>query len=450
LDTTPNLQLPFILPSQAQKHVTHNEALRTLDAVVHLAVAGRSLPSPPAEPEDGERHIVGADATGEWAGHTGQVAAFQDGAWAFYPPGEGWIAWVADEETALVFDGSNWTDFTGLKSVNPAALVGVNATADAINRLAVKSDAVLFSHDDATPGTGDLRLKLNKASSGGTASLLYQSGWSGRAEIGLAGDDDLHVKVSPDGTTWNEAIVVSRANGSVSLPATAPVAAPFNLLKDAGRFAGSPEPQTVTITGFVAPTYVSATNGAAIAQGPKFIHNNTDYGGSAGALHADVKALMEKLRDPAYRRYGVEFHTLAITAGSGTSTARVINGVTHYLPFALLAVPVPPQLSFNCHILVRTGSIGLPPGSGGQSSLYVDGVRYTTAQQIAPADGWRQVTRLFNRDSRQFEGYDNIMHNIFATPGTEFLLAAPVLTPGAMPMSPSRYYGVVPSLEAWR
>ena len=31
-DTTPNLALPFILPAQAQKHVTHNEALQRLDA----------------------------------------------------------------------------------------------------------------------------------------------------------------------------------------------------------------------------------------------------------------------------------------------------------------------------------------------------------------------------------------------------------------------------------
>jgi hypothetical protein len=35
MDQTPNLKLPYILPSQAQKHVTHNEALRLLDAVVH-------------------------------------------------------------------------------------------------------------------------------------------------------------------------------------------------------------------------------------------------------------------------------------------------------------------------------------------------------------------------------------------------------------------------------
>jgi len=449
LDITPNLELPFILPSQAQKHVTHNEALRRLDAVVHLAVAGRDLASPPAEPEDGERHIVAADAAGEWTGHTGQIAAFQDGAWTFYPPGEGWIAWVAGEETALVFDGSAWAGFTGLKSVNPTPLVGVNATADAINRLAVKSDAVLLSHDDATPGTGDMRLKLNKASAGGTASLLYQTGWSGRAEFGLAGDDDFHLKISADGAAWREALVVDRATGEVSLPATPPIANSFNLLKDAGRFAGSPEPQGVAAPSFSAPAYVQPTNGASISAGPKYIYNNTTYGGSAGDLDADVDALISKLKDESYRRYGVEFFVMQITAGSGTGTARVINGVSHYLPFATPQLPLPRELTINCHVLVKSGSLGCAIPSD-PNWLYLDGQRYTEAQQILPADGWRQVTRRIAFDPRRFLGYNNLVHQIFATPGTVFYLAALTVTPGLLPIGAGRYYGVVPSLEAWR
>lgn len=44
---TANLKLPYILPSQAQKHVTHNEALRLLDGIVQLAVLGRDLTVPP-------------------------------------------------------------------------------------------------------------------------------------------------------------------------------------------------------------------------------------------------------------------------------------------------------------------------------------------------------------------------------------------------------------------
>ncbi len=42
MDQTPNLKMPYILPSQVQKHVTHNEALRLLVAVVHLSVKSRN------------------------------------------------------------------------------------------------------------------------------------------------------------------------------------------------------------------------------------------------------------------------------------------------------------------------------------------------------------------------------------------------------------------------
>lgn len=203
MSTTPNLDLPYILPSQAQKHVTHNEALRRLDAVAQIAVSRRDLAEPPATAEDGERLIVAAPAGGAWAGQEGRVAAWQDGAWAFFDPRAGWLAWIEAEEALAVFDGAAWTSpLPPPVSLNPAPLVGVNAVADATNRLAVKSDAVLLSHDDATPGTGDMRLTLNKAGASNTVAQVYQSGWSGRAETGLAGDDDFHVKVSPDGATW--------------------------------------------------------------------------------------------------------------------------------------------------------------------------------------------------------------------------------------------------------
>ncbi len=44
------LALPYIQAAQAQKHVTHNEALRILDAVVQLSVAGISNTPPPRAP----------------------------------------------------------------------------------------------------------------------------------------------------------------------------------------------------------------------------------------------------------------------------------------------------------------------------------------------------------------------------------------------------------------
>lgn len=216
-ENSPNLNLPYILAAQAQKHVVHNEAIRAIDAVVQLSVLDRNLAAPPTGPADGDRYIVAASPSGAWAGHAAKIAAWQDGAWQIHMPREGWVAWIADEDVLVVWSGTDWLTAGGggSTSLNPATggMIGVNATADATNRLAVASPASLFNH----AGTGH-QLKINKAAAGDTASVLFQTGFSGRAEFGLAGDDDWHVKVSPNGSTWHEALVVDRATGRVTFP----------------------------------------------------------------------------------------------------------------------------------------------------------------------------------------------------------------------------------------
>ncbi len=223
MDATPNLGLPYIMAAQSQKHVTHNEAIRALDAVVQLSVLDRDLSTPPGSPADGARYIIAASPTGAWSGHAGSVAAHQDGAWMVYAPSQGWIAWVADEDIAVVWSGSAWVALTtgegGGGDPDPTPdfeTVAINgATADTTNRLSLNSEASLFNHD----GDGH-QIKINKATAADTASLLYQTGFSGRAELGLAGDDDFHFKVSADGSTWNEAIVIDKDTGEVAFPNT--------------------------------------------------------------------------------------------------------------------------------------------------------------------------------------------------------------------------------------
>ena len=110
-DITPHLLLPYILASQAQKHVTHNEALRLLDAMVQLSVLDRTRTTPPASPADGDRHIVTSGATGLWAGWDLNVAFWVDGVWMRLVPRPGWLAWIADEAAFVVWDGSSWATF---------------------------------------------------------------------------------------------------------------------------------------------------------------------------------------------------------------------------------------------------------------------------------------------------------------------------------------------------
>ena len=107
-DITTHLLLPYILASQAQKHVTHNEALRLLDAMVQLSVLDRTRTTPPASPVDGDRHIVASGATGLWAGWDLNIAFWVDGVWVRLVPRPGWLAWIAEEAVFAVCNGSSW------------------------------------------------------------------------------------------------------------------------------------------------------------------------------------------------------------------------------------------------------------------------------------------------------------------------------------------------------
>lgn len=100
--------LPLLSAGQAQKEVTHNEALLTIDRQLHLAVESRGLESPPAAPIAGSAFIVAAGAGGAWAGQSGKIASFDGFGWHFAAPVKGCLAWVADEAAFSVYDG-DWS-----------------------------------------------------------------------------------------------------------------------------------------------------------------------------------------------------------------------------------------------------------------------------------------------------------------------------------------------------
>lgn len=212
-DLSANLALPYLAAAQAQKHVTHNEALAILDAVVQLAVASRAETVPPADPVPGARYLLPAGAAGAWAGQGEGMLALWDGtAWRFLAPGPGWRAAVLDEAAELLWDGSAWQE-RPLPAQGQMEMLGLNAAPDAVNRLAVAAAATLLGH----AGAGH-QLKISKAAAGETGSLLFQTGWSGRAEFGCAGSDDVSLKVSQDGAAWVTALGVAAASGAVHLP----------------------------------------------------------------------------------------------------------------------------------------------------------------------------------------------------------------------------------------
>ncbi len=267
MSDSPHLTLPYLAGAQAQKHLTVNESLSLLDGLIHLSVISRATATLPATPLDGDRYLIAASPTAEWTGHAGQLALRMEGAWRFLAPREGWRMWVADENAFLVFDGATWvasgsgggaswgtitgtlstqTDLqTALNAKAPAShthpssqitdfqnlpMLGVNATADTTNKFSVNSGAALFNHAGA--GT---QIKINKNAVADTASFLFQTGFSGRAEIGTTGDNNLHVKVSADGSSYFESLLINGTNGLATMrsgfaiePAAAEPTTPVN------------------------------------------------------------------------------------------------------------------------------------------------------------------------------------------------------------------------------
>lgn len=210
-DLSARLSLPYILPAQAQKHVTHNEALARLDLLVQLVLEGVDVNTPPASPAQGDVVAIGGAPTGDWAGQAAGTLASWDGtAWVFIPPQEGWVAMDNTSASLRYWDGTAWAAPSEADLSNITAL-GINTSADATNRLSVASNATLLTHD----GSGH-QLKLNKAATADTASLLYQTNWSGRAEMGTAGNDDFAIKVSADGSSWVTALQFDGATGTAS------------------------------------------------------------------------------------------------------------------------------------------------------------------------------------------------------------------------------------------
>ncbi|KKL65986.1 hypothetical protein LCGC14_2149530, partial [marine sediment metagenome] len=250
-------------------------------------------------PAEGEIHALGPAPQGVWAGHPDTLAAWSGGAWVFIAPRDGWRAWGRAEQALYLRRGGVWADIGGLIALENVAGVGIGTQSDAVNRLTVAAPATLLSHEG-----GGHQLKINKATPGDTASLLYQTGFSGRAEIGLAGTDELAIKVSADGTQFTEALRVPGDTGRPVLPQGATVE---------GSVTGTAVTQTPT----------DATEGRLLKVG--------DFGLGTPAGQAPPIAVLNTATTPGQYAYGAatanapssQGGTLAVTRSSAQSLRQV-------------------------------------------------------------------------------------------------------------------------------
>ena len=210
---SPALGLPYIMPAQALSYITHNEALRALDVYVQTRILSRSRLEPPTDPNDGDTYIV-PDPQGDWPAPPSTVLRYQEGGYQPYTPYAGWSVWLHDENQYLHYDGTAWQalerDGADLSALTQ---LGINATADETNRLAIASDAVLLNHAGSSH-----RCVVNKSSAEDTASFIFQSGFQGFAEFGLLGSQDFALKTSENGSDFQEVFHVDAATANLRLP----------------------------------------------------------------------------------------------------------------------------------------------------------------------------------------------------------------------------------------
>lgn len=105
---TAQFGLPMVMPAQAQKHVTVNEAFARLDAVAQLRVISSSLQWPPESSAEGASYLVPSGASGEWQDKAGQIAVWSNGGWIYLEPKVGWRAWDESVAGHTMYDGTGW------------------------------------------------------------------------------------------------------------------------------------------------------------------------------------------------------------------------------------------------------------------------------------------------------------------------------------------------------
>ena len=107
-DDSPRWALPMLQAGQAQKELSHNEALVRLDAIVQASVSAVGLDTPPADPAPGQSWITGDAPSGAWSGQARALASWTTGGWRFVAPREGMAVWNGAQACVVRYRDAAW------------------------------------------------------------------------------------------------------------------------------------------------------------------------------------------------------------------------------------------------------------------------------------------------------------------------------------------------------
>ena len=208
MTNTPNLNITPVSQAQSQKEVTINTAFQLLDMLQNNTLKNQTLTAPPGSPSEGDLYLVATSPTGAWSGQAGKLAYYINASWSFISPRVGLQLWDSNLSKIQIWTGSAFID--PVTADNSFSTLGVNATPNSTNKLSVSSSAILFNHIG-----GDCKVFINKNASANGATVIFEDGFSERAEFGCIGDDTFQLKVSPDGSTFYQSFVIDNSTGNV-------------------------------------------------------------------------------------------------------------------------------------------------------------------------------------------------------------------------------------------
>jgi Protein of unknown function (DUF2793) len=122
-------QFPFLAVGQAQKEMTHNEALLLIDALLHPSVQ-TELQAPPAantETDNGKSWLIGAGSNGAWAGKDGQIAHWTGGSWRYLVPRDGMRIWNIALQVEMHNIGGQWAIMSAIQAPSGGTVIDSEA-----------------------------------------------------------------------------------------------------------------------------------------------------------------------------------------------------------------------------------------------------------------------------------------------------------------------------------
>lgn len=226
MTTLANLPLVTWDPGNTQPDLLYNLLLGILDALLPTpVVADKDLTAPPGTPALGSLYIVGAGATGAWAGLDGQLVAYPyAGAWVAIPPKNGWLVYVNDESKEYRYNGSAWIEQSSGGGTTPTQSI-VAAASDETTALTTGTAKITFRNPYAAAFTiTHVKASLTTAQTSGSIFTV---------DINEAGASILSTKITIDNTEkTSETAVTAPVVSDATLAADAEITVDIDQIGD--------------------------------------------------------------------------------------------------------------------------------------------------------------------------------------------------------------------------